>query len=126
MPQTLLEQGLAILERDKPKPKGEVNLKRCVICDRGIKGGIYCRQHQLELAKANKGERFPAFRYVHYRGNVIGLFKNGDGRYKPHYVGVSIAGIPKAKLIDLDHYEEGFTREQIKKLKACVLKLAQV
>lgn len=104
---------------------------RCLICNRKTKGdSSYCQQHQRELDKLSaeeKQRRKPkAVKYVHYRGHVIGFFKNGHNTLKPSYVGMSVNGIPKGKLINLDEYCPGYTREQIKKLKAAVLALSGI
>lgn len=104
---------------------------KCVICGRKIKGdAAYCQQHQRQLDKAREEERRrkrpKAVKYVCYRGHVVGFFKNGHDKLKPSYVGMSINGIPKGKLINLDEYCEGYTRQQIKNLKATVLTLSRV
>jgi len=65
-----------------------------------------------------------AFRYVSYHGHVVGFYHNGNGTFVPSYYGMSTAKIPKGKLLDLDNYCPGFTREQVKKLKATVLSLS--
>lgn len=102
---------------------------RCLICNRKTKGDPYCQQHQRQLNKAKEQEgrrnQLKAVKYACYRGHVIGFFKNGNNTLKPSYVGMSINRIPKAKLINLDEYCEGYTRDQIKKLKAAVLTLSQ-
>ena len=100
---------------------------KCPICDRKTQNGAtYCQQHQRELAllKAEKRRsKHSAFKYIVYRGHVVGLFKH-DGKLVPSYVGMSTSGIPKSKLIDLDHYVNGYTREQVKTFKATVLRLS--
>lgn len=102
---------------------------KCVICGRKTKSdAAYCQQHQRQLDKARQEERRrkqpKAVKYACYRGHIIGFFKNGGGKLIASYVGMSTSGIPKGKLINLDEYCEGYTREQIKKLKATVLALS--
>ena len=102
-------------------------MSKCPICDRGIKTGQYCQQDQRELdkerAELRKRKRI-AFKYLAYAGHVVGLFPK-NGNLVASYIGMSMAGIPKAKLIDLNEYCEGFTRHQIKAFKATVLRVAK-
>lgn len=103
---------------------------KCLICSRKTKGDPYCQQHQRQLDKVREEERRrkqpKAVKYVCYRGHVIGFFKDGGNQLKPSYVGMSTSGIPKGKLINLNEYCEGYTRQQIKKLKATVLALGGI
>jgi hypothetical protein len=102
----------------------------CIICGRRHKnGGAYCQLHARELdkqrqeQKARKGKN--AFRYVQYHGHVVGFYRDGD-KFRPSYVGMSVNGIQKSRLINLDEYCEGYTREQVKRLKVIVLRLANI
>lgn len=103
----------------------------CTICGRPIKnGGPYCQQHAREVDKERQErrarERKDAFRYVYYCDHVISLREDGDGALKASYVGMSLSGIPKSRLINLTTYCDGYSRQQIKKLKALVLRLARI
>jgi hypothetical protein len=57
---------------------------------------------------------------------VVAMYETGHGTYKPEFYGHTISGIAQSKLIDLDRFCQGYTRQQVKKLKACVLSLAHV
>jgi len=102
---------------------------KCVICGRRTKdGATYCQQHQRQLdcqrAAERSRKRAKAFKYACYQGHVVGFFPSNGGKLKPGYVGMSLHGIPKGKLINLDDYCPGFTREQIKHIKAVILSLS--
>ena len=109
--------------------------RECLICQKRFKkrddDSPYCREHRKAVALADRDAKdrrkanYNAFRFAHYKGHVVGFYPNGEeGTYKPQYVGMSLSGIPKYKLIDLDRYAPGFDRRQIRKLKACVMSLA--
>jgi hypothetical protein len=104
---------------------------RCQICSRKHKdNGAYCRSCQIAIDRDNAEERKrqnpdgKAVKFVHYQGHVVGFFGK-NGRLIARYIGMSLCGIPKGKLINLDEYCPGFDREQIKKFKAVVLRLSQ-
>jgi len=106
-------------------------MHKCTFCGRVVSdGGTLCQEHRRLVVKVREESKHngkKAFRYVQYRGHVIGFFpvgKDGDTVYRPRYIGMSTHGIPKGLLIDLDGYCRGYTRVQIKKLKAAVLKVA--
>ena len=63
-------------------------------------------------------------KFLTYRGNVVGLFSNGDGTLKSRLMNSNPERLPKDKTLDLNKYCPGFDRSQIKRFKACVLKLA--
>ena len=108
--------------------------RHCLICQKRFQNrhdSPYCWEHRKAVAMEEKAvadrrkAKNKAFRFVHYKGNVVGMFPNDkEGTYKPQYVGTSLSGIPQYKLIDLDKYVPGFDRKQIRKLKACVISLA--
>jgi hypothetical protein len=55
----------------------------------------------------------------------MALYRNGDGKLNGELVRVDPANLPKGITLDLNTYLEGFTREQVKRLKASVLRLAR-
>jgi len=50
---------------------------------------------------------------------------NGDGEYKAAYTTLNPERIAKCRLINLDQYCRGFTRDQVKKLKRLCLAFAK-
>ena len=106
-------------------------MAKCIICDRrpAANGRGWCAicTAQIEAEQRRRRQREEATNYLHYRGHVVGLFPNGNGTLVARLLPTkSLASIPKKHTIDLDHYCEGYTREQIKRFKATVLRLAQV
>lgn len=103
--------------------------KKCIICERrpareGLKGRCaVCNDRILKDIRSRK--RPEPVKYLVYRGNVVGLFhKNGGDTLRAELLKRSEKYLPKSRTINLDRYCEGFTREQIKKFKSCVLSLA--
>jgi hypothetical protein len=104
---------------------------KCPLCDRKHKNdGTYCRGCQIAIDrdKAEEHQRQnpngKAVKFVHYQGHVVGFFGK-NGKLAARYIGMSLSNIPKRKLINLDEYCPGFDRQQIKHLKATVLRLSQ-
>lgn len=105
-------------------------MTKCLICDRRHKSkGSYCRgcqtmidQEKRELRK-RRNPNGNAVKFVHYQGHVVGFFRK-NSHLVARYIGMSLSGIPKTKLINLDEYCPGFDRSQIKNLKATVLRLS--
>ena len=98
----------------------------CVICDRRpANGNGICHNcaSKLEAQRKRKNGSQPQH-FLTYRGNVVGLFPNGEGKLKARLLRRNPEHLPKSKTIDLNRYCEGFTREKIKDFKACVLQLA--
>lgn len=103
---------------------------KCPICGRKHKnGGDYCRGCQIALDKdkaeerKNKNPNGRAVKFLHYQGHVVGFFRK-NGHLAARYIGMSLSGIPKTKLINLDGYCPGFDRKQIRRFKAVVLRLS--
>ena len=99
-------------------------MTKCVICEqRPANGNGQCVQCSNHIAKL--GKRAPQPRhFLTYRGDVVGLYPNGGGTLKPRLLQRSAEHLPKGKTLDLNHYCEGYSRETIKRFKACVLQLA--
>jgi len=100
---------------------------KCVICEqRPAKGDGHCIQCAGKIAKMRKASAtVQPQHFLTYRGHVVGLYPNGDKTLKPRLLGRSAEHLPKRKTLDLNRYCEGFSRETIKRFKACVLQLAQ-
>jgi hypothetical protein len=94
----------------------------CRVCQREIDQTDRDRQQRCEAWKK-------AWKFLHWRGVVVGLYPTegeewGQPMVKPRRVFKELAQLPKAKLIDLDTYIPGFTRQQIKGMKATLKQLA--
>jgi hypothetical protein len=77
------------------------------------------------LSKAsNRRTAGDPVKFLVYQGSVVGLFPNGktteDGQpqFSPVLLKRDPEKLPKGKTLDLNTYLEGYTRAQIKKLKA--------
>ena len=99
-------------------------MTKCVICEkRPANGNGQCVECSGKIAKMGKRKEQPRH-FLTYRGHVVGLYPNGDKALKPRLLGRSAEHLPKGKTIDLNHYCPGYSREVIKRFKACVLQLA--
>lgn len=111
---------------------------RCSICGRRppAKGEMYCRvcQHEIAQADSERGQRCQAWnkawKFLHWKGVVVGLYQVdqvddwGIPKVRPRRVFKTLGQLPKGKVIDLDTYIQGFTRQQIKGMKATLKQLA--
>jgi hypothetical protein len=110
----------------------------CICCGRYLNGdaGWYCHNclAKIEAEKRRRIKPKPV-KYLHYRGQWVGVFDDGvndegDPILKPRYLGYFPIGLkpkfPKNKTLNLDVYLPGFSREQIKRLKATVQRLSAV
>ena len=101
--------------------------QKCVICNRRPartdKG--YCLHCAAQLEVEGKSREVQKVaRFLTYRGIVVGLYPNGNGKLKAQLLRRSPEGLPKSLTLDLNTYLEGFTREQVKAFNRCVLSLA--
>lgn len=99
---------------------------KCIVCERRpARGGAYCVNCSAKIdaeqrcRNANQPERF-----LTYRGIVVGLYRNGGGKLIPRLLRRNPKWLSKSRTLDLNTYLEGFTREEVKRFKACVLQLA--
>jgi len=101
-------------------------MTRCIICERRpARDGAYCGNCAAKIAaqeRQSKPEQ--PVKFLTYQGHVVGLYRNGNGKLTPRLLKRSADNLPKSKTLDLNTYLEGFTREQIKRFKACVFQLA--
>lgn len=98
----------------------QVKVRKCLICGvRPVAERGYCHDCLTSMAaeKRRKREARKADKYVTYRDVTVALHGNGDGEYKASFSTLNPERIPKSRLINLDTYCAGYTREQIKKLK---------
>ncbi len=103
-------------------------MTKCIVCEvrpsRNGDGTCHNCESKIDRERRlRKPEK--AFRYVVYKDYVCGLYRSGNGTYKPTYkprpVGIKVSRLPKSITIDLTKYCAGFTKAQVKKLKAAVL-----
>jgi len=104
-------------------------MSKCLICEKRPRqdGKAYCHNclAKIEADKRRKEATKPV-KYLTYKGHVVALYRNGGGKLKGELLRIDPKRLPKAKTLDLNTYLEGFSREQVKRLKASVLKLAAV
>ena len=100
-------------------------MTKCIICERRPSNvGSFCAPCNDKInAERKSWATTKPLHFLTYRGHVVGLFPNGNGRLTPRLLKRSAECLPKRNTLDLNRYCEGFTREKIKAFKACVLKL---
>ena len=99
-------------------------MTKCIICDQrpALAEDGFCDTCQDRItASIRKPEQ--AVKFATYRGIVIGFYRNGGKALVPRLVKRAPGNLPKGKTIDLNTYIEGFTRQQVKKIKATILQL---
>ena len=98
--------------------------KKCIICEKRPRynGSAYCHDCELKIkAEQKRKQQRTPFRYIVWKGFVVGLFQNGKlGRYTPEPVFRNPKYLPKGKTINLDTYCAGYDRDQIKAFKRAV------
>lgn len=98
----------------------------CAICNHRPRanGSRYCSNCQAKMDKEKRLRRVEKpVKFATYRGYVVGFYRR-DGVLVPRLLRRKPEGLPKGKTLDLNHYIEGFTREQVKNLKSAILQLA--
>ena len=98
----------------------------CILCDRRpAREGAFCTNCAAKVSvERNHNTRQKPFRFLTYRGIVVGMYPNGNGTLKPRLLRRDPKYLPKRITLDLNTYLEGFTRAQIKKMKGVCLQLA--
>lgn len=102
-------------------------ITKCIICHKrpALNGDGHCNNCQQKIDSLSKAQKAnQPFRYVTYKGHVVGMFPSGEGKFTPRLLGRNPDNLPKSKTLNLNSYIEGFSRETIKRLKATVLSLA--
>ena len=99
----------------------------CVVCEyRPAKVGAYCSNCNSKIdADKRKRKAEKPVKYAHYRGNVVGFFRNGRGKLVPKLLRRKPESLPKGLTLNLNTYVEGMTREQVKKIKAAIIEGGQ-
>jgi len=106
----------------------KVKVRKCHIC--GCRPASteqgFCHNCQTRLDADRRRKRPPKpFRYVTYRGVTVALHNGNGDKLKPEFITRDPEKLPKRRLINLDTYCPGFTREQVKKLKRLCLRFAK-
>ncbi len=100
--------------------------RKCIICGlRPVQEGQdagYCKQCQDQIAaQSARPAKDEVINYLVYRGKVAAVVfdhtEQGVKKYKVSQVFKSVESLPKGKIINLDTYCEGYTRDTIKKFK---------
>ena len=102
----------------------KAKMRKCHICnvrpastERG-----YCHNCNAQYEAEKRRRRPPVpFRYVTYRGLTISFLKGDGEQLRPQFCGRNPDNLPKRRLINLNEYCRGYTREQVKKLKRLCL-----
>lgn len=100
---------------------------KCIICHQrpALNGNGLCNNCQQQSDSFSKAHTpSEPFRFVTFRGHVVGMYPSGEGKFKPRLLGRNPDRLPKSKTLNLNNYIEGFSRDTIKRLKATVLSLA--
>lgn len=101
----------------------------CIICDHrpAQRGSGFCHNCQQKIkAGGIAANHEQPVKFATYQGHVVGFFRNGGGKLIPRLLQRNPDNLPKSKTIDLNTYVEGFSREQVKKLKAAIKELTEV
>ena len=101
--------------------------RKCIICDhrpaQDEQGYCNICASKLKAERQHQGGQKPV-NFLTYRGSVVGIYSNGNGKLTPRLLKRNPDNLPRAKTINLDYYLPGYTRDQIKKFKRCILQLA--
>ena len=102
---------------------------KCAICERrpARTPESYCANcaSQIDAERHKRAAQSDKpVKFLTYRGYVVGLYHNGNGKLIPKLLKCSLDNLPKAKTLDLNTYLPGFDRSQIKAFKRAVLQLA--
>ena len=102
---------------------------KCIVCEQrpARVNGLCQNCHtkiEAETTRQNGKTSKPTY-YLTYRGHVVGLYPQADGKLHARLeLRKTGARLPKKITIDLNGYCEGYDRETIKRFKACVLQVA--
>lgn len=98
----------------------------CIICNhRPAVAGAYCHNCNAKIQAVRKRLKSEKpVKFATYRGHVVGFFRNGGKKLVPRLLHRKPDNLPKRDTLDLNTYIPGFTREQVKKIKAVILQLA--
>jgi hypothetical protein len=103
--------------------------RKCIICqERPVAKGQaagFCTQCADQIAaRSARPAKDEVANYLVYRGKVAAVvfdrMEKGVKQYKVKQVLKSVESLPKGKVINLNTYCEGYTRDQIKKFKRVI------
>ena len=102
-------------------------MTHCIICEhRPARTGGICVQCDSKIEHERRpAQSQPPTRYLTYQGYVVGLYPRSDGKLVPRLLKRSPDHLPKRKTLDLNTYLDGFSRDEVKRFKACVLSTAR-
>ena len=98
----------------------------CIICDNRpavFNGFCHNCSSKLESSK-RKAKAVQPVKFATYQGYVVGFYPDGGGKLVPRLLRRKPENLPKSRTLDLNHYIDGFTREQVKRIKTTILQLA--
>ena len=101
-------------------------MTKCIICGkRPADDSCVCHNCQSKIDSYARASKSPEAKYfLIYRGSVVGLYSDGQGKLKAKLLSRNPDKLPKFRTLNLDGYCQGYSREQIKRFKSCVLSLA--
>lgn len=98
----------------------QTKTRKCHICGlrpaKSENGFCHDCQNSINAERQQKRQAAGFDKYIHYQGVTVAL-KAKNGTYVPSFYSGNIKRIPRCRLINLDGYCAGYTREQIKKFK---------
>ena len=93
---------------------------KCIVC--GTRPQVtekgYCGNCSSQIAATRNNRAPQPFQYLHWKGIVVGLIRDAAGKIHGEATKRSLEKLPAGKVLNLDAYCPGYTREQIKRLKA--------
>lgn len=104
-------------------------VKKCLICEQrpAKTGSPYCKPCSEQIqAEHRRSQAEKPVKFLTYKGHVVGMFRNGNGKLTPRLLKKDPEKLPKCHTINLNTYQPGFSRESIKSFKRTVLALATV
>ena len=102
----------------------KAKVRKCQIC--GLRPSVtergFCHDCEKSILaeKRRKREVNTPYKYITYQGTTVALFKDGEGRLKAAFSTRNPDTIPKCRLLDLNVYCPGYSRQQIKKFKRLI------
>ncbi len=99
---------------------------KCIICsERPARGGGFCPQCGGKVKKTTReAKTVQPKHFLTYREIVVGLYPIKDGKLRAELLKRSHEKLPKGRTVNLNQFCTGYTRQTIKRFKACCLSLA--
>ena len=100
----------------------------CIICDNrpAVSNGFChnCNSKIESQKRKSKSKAEQPVKFATYQGYVVGFYPNGGGKLVPRLLRRKPENLPRSRTLDLNHYIEGFTRTQVKRIKTVILQLS--